>query len=124
MVFSLLSNAAANATTNKVPFTANPQSPFFFSSITDITCVIQQNRVSLNWTVSSNQLAEQFIIEKSVDGKSFSTAALVFGTDKTDTDNYRFFEKATAKKLYYRIKIIYKDQTAEYSSVITAGEKN
>jgi hypothetical protein len=124
IALSLLNIAAVNAREIRVPFTANHQSPSSFSTITNITCFIQQNRVSLNWTVSSNQLAEQFIVEKSADGKNFSTAALVFGTDKTDTDNYRFFEKAKSKKIFYRIKIVYKDQTVEYSSIIIAAEKN
>ncbi len=64
-----------------------------------------------------------FEIEKSIDGKNFSMAALVFGTDKTETDNYMFYEKATKKKMMYRVKVINKDQTVDYSSIIEIDPK-
>ena len=63
-----------------------------------------------------------FEIEKSRDGKDFKMAALVFGTEKTGDENYRFFEKAVAKKVYYRIKIVGKDNTVKYSEVLIANK--
>lgn len=45
-------------------------------------------------------------------------AALVFGTDKTETDNYQFYEKAGNQKVLYRIKLINKNLKAEYSTVV------
>ena len=72
----------------------------------------------LQWVVSENENAAQFEVEKSFDGKIFTMAALVFGTDKTETDNYQFYEKAAKKKVVYRVKIINKNQTVEYSPVI------
>ena len=77
----------------------------------------------LQWIVSENENAAQFEVEKSTDGKNFSMAALVFGTDKTATDNYQFYEKAGKKKVAYRIKIINKNQTIDYSSVIEIDPK-
>ncbi|MEI9945669.1 MAG: hypothetical protein WDN26_15810 [Chitinophagaceae bacterium] len=121
-------NSLAN-TSNEIPF-ASTQLPSSFapelqiSKITGFNANIQNNRVSLNWTVDTNQDTNQFEVERSTDGKSFTMAALVFGTDKTDTDQYQFFEKAKSKKLYYRIKILHKDQTVSYSDTIiaTAGK--
>ncbi len=79
---------------------------------------INKNKIILQWAVKENETADQFVVEKSSDGKSFAVAALVFGTDKPETDNYEFYEKANNKKVCYRIKLISKNQETEYSSVI------
>ena len=47
-----------------------------------------------------------FEIEKSSNGREFKMAALVFGTEKAGDENYKFFEKAVSKKVYYRIKMV------------------
>jgi hypothetical protein len=79
---------------------------------------ITNKRVFLKWEVSENETADQFEVEKSSDGKNFTIAALVFGTDKPETGSYWFYEKANTKKFYYRIKAINKNKQTEYSDVI------
>ena len=79
---------------------------------------ISNHKVILNWVVGANETADKFEVEKSTDGKTFTLAAMVFGTDKTETDNYMFYEKAGKKKVLYRIKLINKNQQTEYSSII------
>lgn len=79
---------------------------------------IHNKKVVLTWMVGENETADQFEVEKSTDGKNFTLAALVFGTDKPETDNYCFYEKAGHKKTLYRIKLINKNQQAEYSAII------
>lgn len=92
-----------------------------YARITAFTCSYntEKKRFWLNWTVDHNRETNQFEIEKSSDGKNFTMAALVFGTENSDTGNYQFYEKAKSKKMYYRIKIIYKDNSTEYSDIIT-----
>lgn len=96
-----------------------------FSSVTgedpatiQLTYRIENNRIFLNWAMDSNQDTNQFELERSSDGKNFVLAALVFGTDKPGTEDYRFYEKARSKKTFYRVKIIRKDRTADYSDII------
>jgi hypothetical protein len=79
---------------------------------------LSNNKVMLNWTVGENETAERFEIEKSSDGKNFTLAALVFGTDKPETGNYRFYEKAGSKKIIYRIKLINKNRETHYSTIV------
>jgi hypothetical protein len=79
---------------------------------------ITNNKVVLQWVVKENETADQFAVEKSTDGTSFTVAALVFGTDKPQTDKYEFYEKANTKKISYRIKLINKNKKTEYSTVI------
>jgi hypothetical protein len=88
------------------------------ASLISVNGSISNNKVILNWIVGANETADKFEVEKSTDGKTFTMAALVFGTDKTETDNYMFYEKASKQKILYRIKMINKNQHAEYSSVI------
>ncbi len=79
---------------------------------------ISNHKMILNWVVNENETADKFEVEKSADGKTFTLAALVFGTDTPETYNYQFYEKAGKKKVLYRIKMINKNQQAEYSAII------
>lgn len=79
---------------------------------------LSNNKITLQWAVKENETAGQFEVERSSDGKNFIMVALVFGTDKPETDNYLFYEKAGNKKVLYRIKLINKDHKIEYSSII------
>jgi len=88
------------------------------AKLIQITGSIHNHKVVLKWVVAENESADKFEVEKSTDGKTFTMAALVFGTDKSETDNYQFYEKAVNKKISYRIKMINKNREAEYSSVI------
>ena|SRR5258705_12642930 len=108
---------------DRTPFASpSPLSSFTISiapaKLINITGSISNHKVILNWVVAENESADKFEVEKSTDGKIFTMAALVFGTDKSETDNYQFYEKAGNKKILYRIKMINKNQEAEYSSVI------
>ena len=82
---------------------------------------INKDKVLLQWTVKENENADQFVVEKSTDGKKFTMAALVFGTDRPETENYQFYEKVNNKKVSYRIKLITKKQETEYSVIIEIG---
>ena len=75
-------------------------------------------KVLLQWATSQNETADQFEVEKSDDGKNFVMAALVFGTDKNETDNYQYYEKATGKEMVYRIKLLTKEKKVEYSNIV------
>jgi hypothetical protein len=118
----------ANTKENIAPFASpSPLPPTTIlatpAKVVSINGHISNNKVMLQWVVTENEQAAQFEVEKSADGKTFSMAALVFGTDKTLTDNYQFYEKAGKKKIIYRVKIINKNQTIEYSPVIEIDPK-
>jgi hypothetical protein len=108
------------AQSSSTPFTAiTSTTPSV--KVTNFETVVSNNKVLLNWTIEGNQDANQFEVEKSVNGKDFVMAALVFGTDKADKDAYQFYEKKTNEKISYRIKVILKNGTTTYSQVIIAG---
>jgi len=106
---------------NLSPFTSqlspSPAASPSMARFMGISAIRINNNVILKWIIGENETAWCFEVEKSADGKKFSMAALVFGTDKTGTDNYWFSEKAGHQRISYRIKYIGKDNTTEYSPV-------
>ena len=75
-------------------------------------------KVMLQWEISQNETADLFEVQKSADGKNFSMAALVFGTDRNEMGSYAFYEKAAGKKTCYRIKVIGKDKQVSFSDIV------
>ncbi len=108
--------AQSTSFTNLSPVTAIPST--FPSKITGVKASITRNNVVLNWVTVDNESADQFEIEKSTDGQHFVMAALVFGTDEPRNGKYEFYEKAIKQKVVYRIKLISKNKTTEYSTLI------
>ena len=89
------------------------------ASIIYFNGMIKKERVLLNWIIDKNQEADKFEVERSFDGKNFVMAALVFGTDQPDKVEYQFYEKNKKVKVFYRLKIIKKDLSVEYSAIIS-----
>ena len=113
----------ADAQTTIAPFTSPSPLSTTSISITPARLIsvdghIRDNKIILDWVVGQNETADQFEVEKSMDGKNFTTAALVFGTDLPATGSYQFYEKAGNQKVSYRIKLINKDRQTAYSAVV------
>jgi hypothetical protein len=71
----------------------------------------------LNWSVADNETGNYFEVERSADGKNFSTVAVVSTTQKQGDDVYSYKETAQASA-YYRLKIVNKDRSVSYSKII------
>ena len=113
----------SNAQTEIIPFGSLPSFPqatttFSTPKFISIEGKISNEKVKLTWNISENETADKFEVEKSVDGKTFLIAALVFGTDKMNSDQYQFYEKVNSGKILYRIKLINKNKELEYSKII------
>ncbi|HRE39542.1 MAG TPA: hypothetical protein PK092_13940 [Chitinophagaceae bacterium] len=87
-------------------------------NIISITGYVSNNKVILDWQVGQNEKADQFLVEKSTDGKTFKMAALVFSSEKSDKENYQFYEKAGNGKCVYRVLLISKDKQSVYSPAV------
>ena len=105
------------------PFTAPSSSILVPSDLQFVNFKLsfRDNKTLLQWEMAQNELAYQFEVEKSYDGKNFSTAALVFGTDKTGHDEYMFYEKTATKKTYYRVKVTDSRNNISYSAIQVAN---
>ena len=89
--------------------------------IKNLQCRMQKDRVFLDWTINNNQLISQIVVESSLDGKNYAMAALIFSTEKKGSDSYNFYEIAKEGKLFYRLKIVQKDQAVRYSDIVSAA---
>jgi len=114
----------APATTDNTPFASlqvhsetTKQQPKLLNIIS-ITGSVINNKVILDWQVGQNEKADQFLVEKSTDGNTFKVAALVFSSEKSDKENYQFYERASNGKCIYRVLLISKDKQSIYSPAV------
>lgn len=78
-----------------------------------------RNDITLNWVVDKNETADRFEVEKSTDGKDFTTAGSVFSSEKAGQENYIFSEKTPITgKIIYRLKIFDKNGKSGYSKIL------
>jgi hypothetical protein len=113
LAFSFLTLITLHAKSEGVnPVTSNG------SNLENFQGNLNNNKVTLQWTVTKNEISDKFEVERSTNGTEFSTAALVFGTEKTGTDYYPYFETAKAEKLFYRLKITDKNKIVSYSNIL------
>ncbi|HEY5461759.1 MAG TPA: hypothetical protein VIJ95_00760 [Hanamia sp.] len=90
-------------------------------NIINFHVVKNKNKVDINWATDRSVTTNYFEVEKSNDGISFKTVAMVFGADPSDTncDCYGCFDKITthSKKSYYRLKHVDSNGIVEFSEV-------
>src|SRR6187455_2724880 len=85
----------------------------------------KNNKVTLNWTVADNEIANNFEIERSSNGRDFTTIGVVLATEKMGTENYMFFETTSGTdKVMYRLKMIDKNHEVNYSRILIFQLKN
>jgi len=85
----------------------------------------KSNKVTLNWTVADNEIANNFEVERSFNGRDFTTVGLVFASEKIGTENYIFYETTSGTdKVMYRLKMIDKNHEVNYSRILIFQLKN
>lgn len=77
---------------------------------------------NLTWATASEVNNKMFEIERSYDGKDFTSIGQVKGNNKPS--NYQYVDYAPFNTTYYRLKQIDNDGTETYSKVITATLKS
>jgi len=85
----------------------------------------KSNKVSLQWKVADNQTASHFEVQRSSNGRDFTTIGIVFASEKTDVENYMFYETVNSTdKVMYRLIMIDKQQDASYSKILVFQNKS
>ena len=79
----------------------------------------EENDAICNWQTTDEYNAVDYIIERSTNGVDFSDIATVPAIGNTGHTNYYQYTDlgVTDPKLYYRLKIVYKDSHIEYSAI-------
>jgi len=78
---------------------------------------LSNNRSQLQWTVAENETGKYFEVEKSFDGRNYTTLGVVMVTQKVGTETYSYkddIQNAT----YYRLKMVNEDGSVSYSKII------
>ena len=83
-----------------------------------------ENKVSLQWTDATNETADRFEIERSLNGTDFTTAGIIMTDDKPGAESYSFKETVNSDKVFYRLKMYDKSQAAEYSKTLVFQSKS
>lgn len=79
---------------------------------------LNNNKVTLQWTVADNEIADQFELQRSTNGTDFSVAAVVMGSEKVGTEFYQYPETMTSDKVFYRLKMTDKSGVINYSKIL------
>jgi hypothetical protein len=86
--------------------------------------VNSKNKVSLEWRIENNKTIDQFEVQRSHDGREFKTVGIVFASEKTDKEEYMFYETISSfEKVMYRLKLIDKNNTISYSKILVFQNK-
>lgn len=100
-------------------------------TLADFTARLNNKNVLLNWATDMENNASHFTIERSVDGKSFDDAAIVFAEGNSSVRREYSFKddvsKINSKLVYYRLKMVDMDARYKYSEVVLvrmAGEES
>jgi len=76
-------------------------------------------KAELKWTVDENETGNYFEIQKSSNGREFSTVGMLFTTQKSGRENYNFTESATlTQAAYFRLKVVNKDNSITYTKTV------
>jgi len=79
---------------------------------------VVNNQNLLQWTVLENENGSYFEVQKSSDGKNFTTAGIVANTSKEGEEAYQYKDAIQSNIYYYRIKAINKNQSLSYSKIV------
>ena len=102
-----------------ITFTINSALPI---SLSYFDAKKENNQNQLSWTTESEKNGSIFEIEKSVNGKSWAKLGEVTAKGNTTRrENYSFTDKNPAATNYYRLKMVDRDGSYEYSKIVSAN---
>ncbi|RYZ30483.1 MAG: T9SS type A sorting domain-containing protein, partial [Sphingobacteriales bacterium] len=89
------------------------------------TGINQGERNRLDWSTSSEDLGDQFILQRSTDGKTFTDLANIMASGKPSTYSY-WDEQPAIGVNYYRLKLVSANSSFRYSQTValTVGTRN
>lgn len=82
-------------------------------------------QTSVEWTVDENKAVKNFEVQKSNDGHQFTTVGVVNSSPHNNTASYNFnIANQESQKLYFRLKLVQKNNNSSYSKVVMASVEN
>ena len=122
LIALLLNASLAIAYTGVSPFasadsTASLTTPKV--SVDDFQCSSTDARTQLTWSVKNNEMTDQLVLERSVDGAAFKTLAIIFPTEEKGSSEYAYRDRNMGANTMYRIKITEKNGKTNFSTLIS-----
>ncbi len=97
-------------------------------TLKDFSAAVSGSTVALNWQTTSEINSDRFEIEKSEDGQFYNKIATVkASSNSTTAKDYSYSDNSPSwfdKPVYYRLKLVDKDNTFKYSKVVTVQLKS
>ncbi len=112
-------------------FSLNPPQATLPVQLVNFSAMLVDQKVNLKWTTATEKNVSHFVVERSLDGKNFTEAGMVFAYgNTTEKVNYSFPDNsvnlAQAGVVYYRLRTIDIDKKSQLSDVklVRLGKKN
>lgn len=127
IVFSYLitDNGFPSTSSNTAVVTLNFPAPVVLPlKLLSFNAATEGSIVRLAWRVDENETGNYFEVEKSSDGKTFTSFAKVPVQDGSGVKEYAANDHASAGDVYYRLKMVNKDNSTTYSKVLVLKNGN
>lgn len=112
-------SVSSGTVTTFSPFTlasSTPANPLPLKTI-DITAAKVNRQVNVQWQVNADQDVKEYHLEKSTDGRNFSSIHHKTALRSAQITAYRFTDAASEGRIYYRVKVVLQNGGIVYSSV-------
>jgi ELWxxDGT repeat protein len=77
----------------------------------------------IEWKTTNEINTDQFVLERSIDGSSFNSIAIVTATGNS-MNSYSYNDPVQVEKAYYRLKMVDNDGSFTYSNIILIASEN
>jgi hypothetical protein len=93
------------------------------TSLLSFTAKADTKHSILKWTTSTEYEPLEFLVEKSLDGKQYTVAARVSSREQYSSsfNNYTWSEEYQGQKVYYRIRMLGKNNGEKFSKIVVLG---
>jgi hypothetical protein len=110
---------AASSSTNRFRIVFRPQTPLPVT-VTEVRASAMNSRVAVEWTVTNQINLREYRVERSADGRSFTSIGTVAARNTTAASTgYRFDDaQALSGWNYYRIQCVDNDGRFKYTTVV------
>ena len=78
----------------------------------------------ISWKVDENETGNYFEIERSSDGKNFSSISKIYVQQGSGVKEYSTLDQSSSNDVYYRLKMVNKDLSVTYSKVLVLKTGN
>lgn len=121
--YQVVDNGYAPSTSNIATVTINYPAPAILPlKLLSLSADKRGSSITISWKVSENETGDYFVVERSDDGKSFTSIGTVSTDGLNGTRDYSLTDKAPGVTSYYRLKLVNKDNSFGYSKILTVKD--